>query len=391
MDTVRIVLFTDIFLPSIDGVTISLKLLCKGFTAAGHQVLLVSPTKPEEPEPELKGVEIFKVASVDSLMYPDFRLALFSPTLWVKLRQFKPDLVHVATPGPLGVTGLVYAEITGRACVGAFHTYFMKPEYLRIIGITYGADTLSRILWQLSRRIYDRFDEIISPSKTVKADLLAHGFSDKISVIPNPIDVETTTANPDFAQQFLKKHQLAGKQLVMYVGRLSKEKNLSQLLKVAQRVVQQKPTTRFVIIGDGPHRSELEALAAELGIRESVVFAGKIPHAVLLTSGLLAYGTIFASCSLSEVQPMSFIEASYFGLPLVLADTEQNQECLANNGVAVPADNPDAFAAAIIKILDDSKLQQQYAVASKKFAKKRVLSDIVKKHIKLYESLIKEF
>lgn len=389
MDSVRIVLFTDIFLPSIDGVTISLKLLCKGFTAAGHEVLLVSPTKPAEPEPELEGVEIYKVTSVDSLIYPDFRLALLSPKLWVRLRQFDADIIHVATPGPLGVTGLMYAEMTGRACVGAFHTYFMKPEYLRIIGITHGADTISKFLWQVSRRIFDRFDAVISPSKTVKADLLTHDFSDNITVIPNPIDVEIPQTNTAFAKEFLKEYQLEDRQLLLYIGRLSKEKNLDQLLAVSKQVFSRQPETRLVIIGDGPHRAELEVLAQELAISDNVIFAGKIPHQLLLSSGLPGYGSVFVSCSTSEVQPMSFIEAAYFGLPLVLADTVQNRECLEENGVAVDHNNTEAFAEAITTVLTQPKLRQQYSQASKEFAKKRVLSDIVRTHLQLYRSLLK--
>ena len=86
---------------------------------------------------------------------------------------------------------------------------------------------------------------------------------------------------------------------------------------------------------------------------------------------------------------MSFIEAAYFGLPLVLADTVQNRECLEENGVAVDHNNTEAFAEAITTVLTQPKLRQQYSQASKEFAKKRVLSDIVRTHLQLYRSLLK--
>lgn len=413
----KITFFTDTFIPTINGVVTSLDILSQGLAEVGQQVMIVAPSSPSNSSPDNSSASRSKKSDQSSpvsntgwskvqvlttpaipanSIYPDLRLGFISPQLVKGLRAFKPDLIHVATPpGTLGFTGLLLAELLGVAKVGAFHGYVMKPEYLKILGLERGTRTLSGWLWKLFRLVYRRYPHIISPSQSVKRDLKKHGFLQDISVIPNPfrppVQKRSSSVKKDeniWLQSFFKKHRLTQNNLkLVYVGRLSKEKNLEALLRAFQSVVERAKEARLLLIGNGPIKKDLQELAVELGVDKKTIFAGAIPHQTLIDSRLLEKCQVFVSTSTSEVQPMSFIEAMYFGLPLVLADNPQNREFIKKNGQAANSQKPPDFAKAILEthqLNQAGKLSQQ----SRIMAERHQLTNVCRQHIKLYDKLV---
>lgn len=385
----KIAIFTDTFLPRIDGIVSSVCQLAGELAKQGHQILIVAPHAKGSEKIKLPGIELVYISSLPAIVYPDFRLGLLSPGLILKLKHFSPDIIHISTPLTIGLTGLVYAKVFDLPAVGVFHAYFAEQEYLETFGIKRGMQTMQRFLWRIARDFYDRCDLIITPSKFVAKDLKKHDIKKPVKVISNALALGDLASVAAHRQFFVRKYQLAQAEVVLYVGRLSQEKDLLTLLEAFNLVVKKKPTACLLLVGDGPQKQQLMQKVNSLGIKKQVIFVGLLDHEVLLQSGLYNLARVFVTCSHSEVQPMSLIEAISFGLPLVVAKSKGVTEMVSGNGFLVEPQNPGEFAARILEILNQPKLQQKFADRSKKLAAKYDLQTITGEHLKVYCQLIK--
>ncbi len=383
----NIVIFADIFLPHIDGVTNSLVHLVKEYAKQGHQVLVLAPKTKGYQKVKLAGVKIFFLPSIPAVVYPELMLGLFSPKLFRVLKEFSADVVHVVGPGTLGSMGLLYAKMLGIKSVAVFHTYFMQPEYLRNVGIKHrGVKMAQSLLWKLTRTFYDSAHVVVTPSKFVKKDLLNHDFKSKIVVINNAVDFSNIKILKKKQDSFIKKYGLENYKIILYVGRVSVEKNIDDLLKVFVKVKETVEKTKLVIVGDGPYLAKLKQLVTKLGIKDKVVFTGSIKNTELFKIGVFNLASVFVTTSHSEVQPISILEAMYFSLPIVAVKSRGLVEMIEGNGYLVSPNLLTKFAKAVIKILEDEKLQQQLGKHSKELVKQYSVAVMVKEYLKIYNS-----
>ena len=387
----KIVVFADMFLPHVDGVTNSLVHLVKEYERQNHSVLVIAPKSKGSKKIELKGIKIIFLPSIPAVVYPELMLGFFSRELFKELRNFSPDIIHIIGPGPVGSMGIFYSKLVNIKSVAVFHGYFMEPEYLSVIGIKKrGVEVAQKMLWKLAKTFYDRADVVVTPSSFVKKDLLNHDFSGPIKVINNAVNFSNVIFDQKEHDRFIKKHSLSGYKIALYVGRVSVEKNIELLIKCFTKVSKKVPNSKLLIVGAGPDLERLQNLTFDLNLEKYVVFVGEIKNLDLVKKGIFKLAKVFVTASHSEVQPVSIIEAMNFGLPVVAAKSRGLTEMIKENGYLANGDNADDFSEKISKLLLDKKLQEKMSEQSTKLSEKYSLPVSAKQHIKLYEKLVSQ-
>lgn len=387
----KIAIFADIFLPHVDGVTNSLVHLIKEFEKLGNKVLVVAPKFTGSEKIKLKGVKIIFLPSIPAVVYPEIMLGLFSRELFNELRGFSPDVVHLVGPGSIGSMGIFYSKLVNIPSVAAFHGYFMEPEYLKLLGIKkHGVSVAQKMLWVLAKTFYDRANIVITPSNFVKKDLFIHEFSRPIEVISNAIDFSSINLDQEKYKQFIKKYSLSGCKIALYVGRVSLEKNIETLIRSFVKTTVKIPSSRFLIVGNGPDLERLRDLVVDLNLEKHVIFVGEIKNTDLVKIGVFKLAKVFVTASHSEVQPISIIEAMNFSLPIIAANSRGLTEMIQENGYLLDGNDSDEFSNKITKILFDDKLQKEMSAKSKDLAKKYSIKTSAKQYILIYKQLISQ-
>jgi len=261
---VRVAIVTESFLPQVNGVTGSVLKVCEHLEAEGHQALVIAPG----PGPTRHGAaRVVRIAAAPLPGYAEQRVAYPGFKLAQALREFRPDVVHLAAPAVLGAQAATIARKAGVPAVAIYQTDL--PGYAE----RYGWRGASETVWRWLRRIHEMAARTLAPSRHACAELVAHGFPD-VGRWPRGVDFERF--HPQFRDDHLRR-KLAprGELVVGYVGRLAKEKELDLL-----REIHALPGVRLVVTGDGPQRQHLERLlprAEFLGMRRgqelSTVFA----------------------------------------------------------------------------------------------------------------------
>ncbi len=387
----KIVVFADMFLPHVDGVTNSLVHLVKEYERQNHSVLVIAPTANGSKKIKLKGIRIIFLPSIPAVVYPELMLGLFSRELFKELRSFSPDIIHIIGPGPVGSMGIFYSKLVNIKSVAVFHGYFMEPEYLSVIGIKKrGVEVAQKMLWKLAKTFYDRADVVVTPSNFVKKDLLSHDFSGPIEVINNAVNFSNVVFDQKEQDRFIKKYSLSGYKIALYVGRVSIEKNIELLIKCFAKVSKKVPNSKLLIVGAGPDLERLQNLTFDLNLEKYVTFVGEIKNLDLVKKGIFKLAKVFVTASHSEVQPVSIIEAMNFGLPIVAAKSRGLTEMIKENGYLANGDNADDFSEKISKLLLNEKLQVKMSEKSTKLAEQYSLPVSAEQHINLYEKLVSQ-
>ncbi len=367
----RIVYFTDTFYPTTNGIVTSIVSFARELADRGHEICIVVPDNPGVLDFQYPGIEILPVKGFPAFFYPDFKITFgFTPTLIQKIRKFKPDIIHYHTQFILGWQAIVLGKLMGIPRVGTFHTYIADEWYLKIIGLDH-----FRIFWELGWKynnfFYEHCEHVIVPSNNALHELSSHGIPlEKITLLPNPLPIEQKL--PMFSLQNLPNTE----NIICSVGRLSMEKSYEVCIRTIALVSSTIPDICFVIVGDGPERVMLEALARELGIENNIRFLGKIPHVELLNSDLFTRSKLFLTASTTETQWITIIEAMSFGLPIVWVDEKWVGEMIEDNGFKSKAWDIESLANHCISLLQNTELQKKLGERSLEIVKKYDVSKL---------------
>lgn len=307
-------LFTDTYYPQINGVATSVMMLKENLENLGHTVYVFTTTDPQAPAQE------HHVYRLPSLPFSGARrIGLFYyPGMARKIRALRLDLIHTHTEFSLGIFGRMAARELGIPTVHTMHTiYEHYTHYIAKIGTL---DTAAKALARkISRHFCNTADAVIAPSQKVERMLRLYGVGNRIAVIPTGIRLDKfapTGYSSGEISEVKAEYGLADTdKVLLYIGRISKEKNLTEILQGLQEYLPPHPNVKFLLIGDGPDREYLQSLTHSLGMETQVIFAGEKPWEQI---GLYyQLGDVFISASQSETQGLTFIEALAAGLPLI--------------------------------------------------------------------------
>ena len=238
----RVAIVTESFLPQINGVTNSVLRSCEQLQARGHELLVIAPGSGTQ---EWGSARVVRTPSVAMPGYPDFRLGRPWHGLESALRSFRPDVVHLASPAVLGAQAAYVARRLSVAAVAVYQTD------LAGFASRYGWQIAEEPVWRWLRRIHGMVQRNLAPSRWAMEQLRRNGV-ERIAHWPRGVD--TQRFHPRHRDPELRE-RLAGEDelLVGYVGRLAQEKEIELLADVAGR-----PGIRLVVVGDGPHRHQLQ-------------------------------------------------------------------------------------------------------------------------------------
>lgn len=325
----RIALFTETFLPKVDGIVTRLCHTVEHLQRNGDQVLVISP---DGGLTEYKGAKIHGVSGFPLPLYPELKLALPRPSIGTALEQFQPDLIHLVNPAVLGLGGLYYAKVLQMPLVASYHTHL--PQYLH----HYGLGMLEPVMWELIKASHNQAQLNLCTSTAMIEQLREHGV---LNLDLWQRGVDTETFHPSLASQEMRSRLSQGhpeSPILLYVGRLGAEKEIERIKPVLEAI----PNARLALVGDGPNRSALEKH-----------FAGTPTYFVGYLTGK-ELGSAFASAdafvfpSRTETLGLVLLEAMAAGCPVVAARSGGIPDIVTDgvNGYLFdPADEQGAIAA----------------------------------------------
>lgn len=324
----RIGLFSDTYLPDINGVVSSIETLRQKLVENGHEcfVICTYPTTLFETKVTNEN-NIIRIPGLELKKLYGYALASpFHFSLIDDIKQLNLDLIHVHTEFGVGIFARIVAKKLNIPLVSTYHTtYEDYTHYVNILNSSLIEKGAKKVVAKLSKLYSDSCVRIIAPSlKTKKMLINYHISEDVIDVIPTGIDLarfDLKNIDTDKLQLLKKQYHIQDHtKVLVYIGRIAKEKSLDVVLQALAKVKDQLEDTILLIVGDGPYMSEIQKYAKELEIQKEVIFVGKVmPNEVAYYYHL---GSFFISASTTETQGMTFIEALASGLKLIARKDE---------------------------------------------------------------------
>ncbi len=330
----KVAIFTETFLPKIDGIVTRLKYTVEYLVRLGDRVLVFAP---EGGIKDYKGAEVYGVSGFPLPLYPELKVALPRPAIGTALERFRPDIIHAVNPAVLGLAGIFYAKAMKIPLLASYHTHL--PQYLQ----HYGLGFLESTMWELIKTAHNQASLNLCTSHAMVQQLREHGVH-HVDLWQKGVDTEQF--HPRFADLKMRSHLSQGhpdSPLLLYVGRLSPEKEIQQILPVLHAI----PQSRLALVGDGPYRPELEK-----------IFAGTNTHFVGYLRGndlasAFASSDAFLFPSRTETLGLVLLEAMAAGCPVIAANAGGIPDIVQHgvNGYLFEPDQPDGLIQAVQQLL----------------------------------------
>jgi glycosyltransferase involved in cell wall biosynthesis len=379
VEPLRIAMFSDSALPVLNGVSISVNALVRELRDRGHSVHVYAPNVPGHRDED---PNTFRCRAIKTPWASDYPLAI--PPFYRLLRRFRQhqyDLVHTHTPFALGMVGLRWAESHDLPIVATYHTLYDRyAHYLAAFPRRYARFRIAKH----TNFYFNRMDAVITPSEAAQKWLRRHSVNRPITVVP--------TGAPRRA--FLDRAECRGDlglppdlRVMLYVGRLAREKNLNVLFEMAARCFAADPSLRLWLVGDGPYRNECKELARHLGIGDRVRFVGFVPRVEV--DRYYAAADIFVFPSITETQGLVVQEAMSYGLPAVAIVGGGASSGIEHglNGLVVRND-ADEFARATLRVLSEESLHASMSAAAARSVRAHGLDEMTEGVLDVYRSAI---
>lgn len=316
----NIALFSDSYYPQINGVATSVHMLKCELEVRGHTVYVFTTTDPQaDRRAEIKN-GIFRLRSIPVMS--ERRLGLFpSPRMIRFISHLKIDIIHTHTEFSLGILGRSIAWYFDIPIVHTYHTIYEYYTHF-VVKAGFLDSVAKRAVRTASASVCNQANAVIVPTKKVQRLLRSYGVYRPISVIPTGITTERFHRSIDVAERRAKLRSKLGydanDRILLYLGRVSEEKDIDVLIRLLSPTLMREEKTKMLVVGDGTARSDLEILCSELGIKDKVLFAGQKPWDTIADYYHVA--DFFVTASQSETQGLTYIEALASGLPVIAKD-----------------------------------------------------------------------
>lgn len=367
----RIALFTETFVPKIDGIVTTLCETVRQLRILGHQVLIFAPDGGIS---EFEGARVVGMKGRSFALYPELRLSLPRASMREQLLDFQPDLLHVADPALLGIAALYYG---GGGTGGALHLPLVisyhtdLPAYLHY----YHLGVLEPRIWQIMRVRHKRATLNLCTSGAMMEQLRQHGI-ERVALWPGGVD--TALFHPDRRCEAMRIRLTDGhpeSPLLIYVGRLSPEKDIERLKPIVEAV----PGAHLALVGDGPHRETLRKHFVGMPVH----LAGFLRGEELASA--YASSDVFVMPSRTETLGLVVLEAMSSGLPVVGARAGGVPDMIEEGVNGRLFDSEEEAVEAIRSYLDCPECRHKAGAAARSYAADRSWKAATLRLIELYE------
>ena len=352
--SLKIGFFTDTYLPTRNGIGVSIETFREQLEALGHEVYVIAPSPGFRYKETSK--RVIRFPSFKGLFFDDYLTSVFFPPQALRrIDKIKLDIVHYHTPGQVGLLGAYYAIRNKLPLVTTYHTdlYEYVIHYKSVLPGTIALSLMAPVItggglndyrkslssikpernidkWNQKivergiTMIHNACDQVIAPSHKMEHQLQSWHAHSPITILPTGVD-KITTSTEEIETWRRKLGLPEGTPVIIFVGRLGTEKNVALLVKAFEIVAHKLPEVRLLVVGGS---GSLTVTAGEAFMAEShaiangdrIIFTGFVPHEKL--GGLYGLSTVFAFPSLTDTQGLVLHEAAMAGLPIVMIDRE---------------------------------------------------------------------
>jgi glycosyltransferase involved in cell wall biosynthesis len=379
----RIGMMADAYKPHISGITNVIALSKQFLEKAGYEVYVFTFGGEDYVDDEPNIIRTRGVPLVDTGLYFSAR---HSSEAQKMLQQM--DIIHVHHPFTSGQLAIRYCRAQGIPLVFTNHTRYdlYAQAYLPMVPGALGDAFLRAYMPAFCKAC----DLVIAPSAGLKDVLIDLGVESSIDVIPNGVDVLPFNS----VEQPIPRKELGFDEddvLLTYMGRVGPEKNLPFLLRAFAGIAKTYENVNLLILGDGPERENLEDRVRVMGMSDRVKFTGMIPYSKL--PAYLASADVFATASVTEVHPLSVIEALASGLPVVgiqspgVGDTVED----GVTGYLAPDEDLAVFTAKLSRIITDQDTRKQMSQKAREVSLMYSIENTTQTMIDCYQKLYMEY
>lgn len=385
----KILIATDTYHPDVNGASYFSYRLAGTLARRGHQVSVICPARGvRQTDIWQEGVRVLGVQSLPLLIYPDFRFSpafLAKPAIRKFLRANRPDVIHIQNHFLLA--NAVF-EVARELAIPIMGTNHMVPENVAH-HLHFSPRMEAKVeayLWYRFVQIYKHLDIVTAPTATAAALSQRPGLGKEVIPVSCGIDLGCYLPG-NHAGEMRERHRIPDRRILLYTGRLDKEKNIEVIIRALPAIVA-SVDAHLVVAGTGKLRSSLEALAENFGMRERVTFTGYLPDDDFRRIYRAAH--LFVMAGTAELQSIVTMEAMASGLPVVAAQALALPELVhdGENGFLFPPGDDRRLAASVVKILSDEALRNKMAARSLEIIRGHDIQRVVEQFEGLYRGMV---
>jgi glycosyltransferase involved in cell wall biosynthesis len=371
----RLAIFTETFLPKVDGIVTVTCILLDHLREVGAEAILFAPG----PHPaDYQGFPVVSVPGMRFPIYPEVSMGVPGGRSLKILRDFDPTLIHVMNPVLTGVRGMMFAHKLHVPVIASFQAHVMEMARFYGFGMFEGA------MWAIHRRIYKGADYVIAPSKKIVDELQSKGFGE-VGLWRRGVDV--TTFAPTYRDEGVR-YELSGghpdRVLLLSVGRLAAEKQVEQILPVLDKV----PAVHLAIVGDGPYRSKLEEVFAG----RPVTFTG-YKSGVDLSQAYASADIFLFPSSAIETYGLVAAEAMASGLAVVCSRVGGMPELIEQgvNGYMFELDDAATMVEQVRDLVERPEKRKAMAAAARETVVSMSWAEVSNELLRTYARVIEQY
>jgi len=397
-------MFSDAYWPRVNGVTVSVDSYSRALIKAGHEVLIICssypeglnlPVSPFHTAQGEEGLKIVRVPSMPAFVTKEDRIAKINKFYWVlkQVDSFRPNIIHINTEFVIAEFGFLYALAYNVPAIYTFHTMWEDygPNYFPM----FPPFLVKFVIRGVLKNILNRSYRVIVP--TTQIDEVVHKYKPRTvtCLLPTGIEPELFDHDESESAVFREKMEeqfplLKGKRILLFAGRIVKEKNLSFLLRILPAILEKNPDAVLLFVGNGPDLDYFKDEARGAGLEEKTVFTGYMERRELALVYTIA--EIFVFPSLTDTQGLVTLEAMLSGTPVVAIGALGTLQVMGgDNGGFMVKDNAGEFTARVLDLLGDPELRRRKSMEAKMHARSWSIEELTKRLVVFYETTINSY
>jgi glycosyltransferase involved in cell wall biosynthesis len=388
----KIGIFSECYLPTLNGVVVSIETFRQEMEKRGHEYFIFAPETKDFVDKDKK--HVFRYPSFTWPGQENYPIAfpLLSKKITSKIKDLKLDIIHAQHLFTMGRLGMKVARDLDIPIVYTYHT--LIAEYTHYVPIFGGL--AKDVIINISKNYCNKCDQIITPSPSMAKILKTYGVKTPIESIPTGIHIEEMKNHFPAKLLRAKWNIPENRKILLYLSRVAKEKNIDFLLKAMKKVLENrrekhgKPDAHLLIVGGGPELNFYKNLVKKMGIENYVTFTDMMQKEN--ANRCFGAADIFVFSSVTETQGIVITEAMAAGVPVVAINKMGPSDLVKNGQDGYLTDlNISDFADKIEKLLDNDSLRQEMGKNAQKSAQEFSSLACAIKMEKLYNTVIQNY